>query len=354
MVRSVFISGFKSIERTSMTFDSLEVLIGKNGAGKSNLFEAFGLLDSIFSKSNDVFTAEKTSGALLHGGSGLTDEIRIEVTFNAGSKYCVVLGPYDGPGLLIRSEELDGETISAGPSYRTSLDRVASQQSLVGSDAAYLLTRPWRVFRFQNTSSRSGSRWPASTADDIALHPDGSNIAAVLYRMKNEYRKHYNLILMIVRHVAPYLDDFVLEPSGDSGIEISLRWKEKGLDNVMSAHQLSDGTLRFICLATLLLQPVEFQPDTMMIDEPELGMHPDAIVNLGELLISASRERQVLVSTQSVELLNEFESRNIMIVTKDASGSHFDHLDPDRLSIWLDQDYSLGELWMSNIIGERS
>jgi predicted ATPase len=116
---------------------------------------------------------------------------------------------------------------------------------------------------------------------------------------------------------------------------------------------LSDGTLRFICLTTLLLQPKSLLPDTLLIDEPELGLHPFAINLLADMLQEAAESKQVIVSTQSVELLNAFQPEDVVVVQREEDASVFKRLDKAALSDWLADDYSLGELWKRNILGGR-
>ena len=127
----------------------------------------------------------------------------------------------------------------------------------------------------------------------------------------------------------------------------------KGCGDIFNASQLSDGTLRFICLTTLLLQPHELQPATIIIDEPELGLHPYAITIFSEMVKQLSNEKQIIISTQSVELLNEFDVDDIIVVNRSESGSTFNRLDKEKLSLWLENDYALGDLWKKNILGGR-
>jgi len=153
-----------------------------------------------------------------------------------------------------------------------------------------------------------------------------------------------------VRLVAPYFDDFVLRGKGDN---ISLEWKQRGCEDIFNASQFSDGTLRFICLMTLLLQPADLQPATIIIDEPELGLHPYAITLLAETMRSISEYKQIIVSTQSVELLNEFDVEDIIVVDRSECGSSFKRLDANELKVWIEDDYTMGELWKKNILGGR-
>ena len=181
---------------------------------------------------------------------------------------------------------------------------------------------------------------------------DGRNLAAFLFRLKQFFPRHDAEIVKTIQLIAPYFDDFYIAPQENNYELIVLRWKQVGCDDVFYASQLSDGTLRFICLATLLLQPKELQPPTIIIDEPELGLHPLAITILGEMIRRAGLEGQIIVSTQSVELLNEFEPEEVIVVNGTENGTCFKRLSADDLSVWL-EDYSLGELWKKNVIGGR-
>ena len=153
-----------------------------------------------------------------------------------------------------------------------------------------------------------------------------------------------------VKLIAPYFDRFVLEPDALNEERIRLEWMEVGSDKMFNANHLSDGTLRMICLTTLLLQPNP--PDTIIIDEPELGLHPYAITVLASLMKSFATAKQLIVSTQSVTLINHFEADDIIVTDKKDGASVLRRLDERELEAWKD-DYSLGEIWEKNIIGGR-
>ncbi|MCK4305757.1 MAG: AAA family ATPase, partial [Candidatus Eisenbacteria sp.] len=161
---------------------------------------------------------------------------------------------------------------------------------------------------------------------------------------------HYEAIRDTIRMVAPFFDDFVLRPLPGNENKIRLEWHERGSDYPFLAHYLSDGTLRFMCLATLLLQPQ--LPSTVLIDEPELGLHPYAITVLASLMRSAATRTQVIVSTQSVSLVNQFEPQDLLIVEREDQATVIKRVDPERLSEWL-EEYSLGDLWEKNVLGGR-
>src|SRR5262249_23593774 len=151
----------------------------------------------------------------------------------------------------------------------------------------------------------------------------------------------YDLIRATIRLAAPFFEDFVLEPEGPGESKVRLRWRQDGDDVVYGAHQLSDGTLRLMCLATLLFQPS--LPRLIVIDEPELGLHPYAIELLASMLRQASDKAQVVIATQSVPLVDALASPEELIVVDRKTGlSRFRRIDGDALQEWL-EDYTLGQ-----------
>jgi predicted ATPase len=182
------------------------------------------------------------------------------------------------------------------------------------------------------------------------LRSNASNLAAFLFLLQGQHPEHYREIVRTVRLVAPFFDDFALRPRPLNPNKIQLEWREKGSDSYFGANYLSDGTLRFMCLATLLLQPD--LPATVLIDEPELGLHPYAITVLASLLRSAAQQTQVIVSTQSVPLVNQFRPEDVIVVDREDRQSVFRRLTQADLESWLDE-YGLGDLWEKNLLGGR-
>jgi predicted ATPase len=186
--------------------------------------------------------------------------------------------------------------------------------------------------------------------DNRVLHPDASNLAAFLYLLQETKSDYYRYIVETIRLVAPFFDDFVLRPNPFNENKIMLEWQEQGSETTFDATYLSDGTLRFMCLATLLLQPD--LPATILIDEPELGLHPYAITVLANLLRSAATQTQVIVSTQSVPLVNQFVPEDIIVVDRQDGQSTFERRSTKDLADWLDE-YGVGDLWEKNLLGGR-
>jgi predicted ATPase len=196
---------------------------------------------------------------------------------------------------------------------------------------------------------------PQEIDDVYFLKNEAENIAPFLLYLKNNDINIYNKIVEVTRLVYPVFNDFELQESPTSKGKIVLRWTEKGSNNIFNIKQISDGTIRFICLATLLMQPKEskFIPNTIILDEPELGLHPFAIHVLSELIKKASLYRQIFIATQSVTLINHFEPEDLLIAKRNEDGETiFQKKTSEDLKEWL-EDYTLGELWENNFIGGR-
>ena len=210
----------------------------------------------------------------------------------------------------------------------------------------------WRVYHFHDTSETAKVKQVSQINDNEYLRQDARNLAAFLLRLKQNHAAHYKKIVRTIQLVAPFFGNFHLRPTPHNAGQIELEWTEKGMDVPLKANALSDGTLRFICLATVLNQPEAFMPSTLLIDEPELGLHPYAITVLAALLKAGSENHQVIVSTQSVELVNEFEADDLVVVNRQKGETVFERTSEDKLKSWL-EDYSLGEVWKKNLIGGR-
>jgi predicted ATPase len=220
------------------------------------------------------------------------------------------------------------------------------------ADYCYSSISSWKVFHFHDTSDSAGVKRLSAVQDNLFLRSDASNLASFLFRLNAEYPDVYQQIRKTVQLAIPFFDDFALAPrdlpSGEQ--QVALLWRQKGSDYIFWPSQLSDGSIRFICLATALLQPDP--PSTIIIDEPELGLHPYAITLLGSLVRSASTRMQVIISTQSVPLVNEFSVDDLIIVERRDNGTIFRRLDEEEYRSWL-EEYSLGELWEKNVLGGR-
>ncbi|OON89561.1 AAA family ATPase [Pyramidobacter sp.] len=351
------ISGYKSIKDCDLDFGRINVLIGSNGAGKSNFISAFSLLQNILSKNLQVFVAQSGVNALLYKGRKETDELAFEVFFGHNS-YGFILVPTDDNRLIFRKEyfcyhgQWENES-NVGRGHGESMWENGAGNNIDQYVIPILQKQNWRVYHFHDTGRSARVKQEHNISNSKVLMYDAANLAAFLYRLKNSYKRDYDEIVRTIRLIAPYFSDFVLEPQEGNEEQIVLKWRQVGCDDIFNASQLSDGTLRFICLATLLLQPHELQPATIVVDEPELGLHPYAIAIFSEMVRQLADEKQIIVSTQSVELLNEFDAEDVIVVDRGENGSEFKRLDADALKAWLEEDYSLGELWKKNLLGGR-
>lgn len=210
--------------------------------------------------------------------------------------------------------------------------------------------RSWRVYHFNDTSPNAAVRKTASLGDNRFLRQDGSNLPAFLYMLRHKHAAAFGQIRDVVRRIAPYFSDFDLEPEALNPDRILLKWREKHSDQSFTVADLSDGTLRFVCLATLLLQPSP--PPLILLDEPELGLHPAAVTLLSDMLHMAAQDTQLLVASQSVELLgDETDPSSVLVADRDPDGKTLvQRLDKAALADWLEV-YSLGELWKKRVPG---
>ena len=295
------------------------------------------------------------AGVLLHNGAKGDAAIRIRLDF-APNGYEAVLVPAANDELIFRSETVwfHGEgydrpwTGSLGAGHReTRLNEEATRSG--GAVAGYVteILRGCRVFHFHDTSASAPVKQTSYAADNVTLHPDARNLAPVLLRLRETDPATYQRIVRDIQRVAPFFRDFVLIEQNE---RLRLRWQQEGADTVFPASALSDGTLRFICLATLLNLPE--LPRLVVLDEPELGLHPYAIVQLADMLRATSRTSQVVIATQSVTLMDQFALDDLIVVERHDGASSFTRPSPEQLRDWL-EDYSLGELWQKNLLGGR-
>lgn len=360
------VKGFKSIRELDLKLGSLNVLIGANGSGKSNLIQVFEMLNYIVNERLQVYVAQAGgAGKLLRFGRKKTEKIELGFYF-ADGKYKLELSSTYTDNLLISREDtyvtLGSEALQSNVTSPTGsvgyketfLTDPSERENNQGKFDEQLLDiiRSWKVYQFHDTGESSKIKQTQDIADNRILHTDGSNLAPFLYYLKQRQTPYYNQIIKTIQLVAPFFDDFVLEPSRLNPEKIRLKWREKDSppDIYFDASMLSDGTLRFMSLATLLLQPD--LPSTILIDEPELGLHPFAITILVGLLRSTSTKTQVIVATQSTPLVNQLDPEDIIIVDRVDGQSTFKRPNPDEIDIWM-EDYGLGDLWEKNIIGGR-
>ncbi len=355
LVDHITIKGFKSIKSIEMLeLRAINVVIGPNGAGKSNLLDVFSLLREIKNGRLQEYVA--TSGGaekILHFGSKTTDLAEIHLSsMDNGPGFSIGLKPTESDSLFVSSEQVFG--YSTGTPLPTAAPRSEAVVATKRRDSYPILEYldGLRVYHFHDTSSSSPMKKTADINDNGYLRRDASNLAAFLYYLELMHPAEYNLIVRTVRRVAPFVDRFVLEPLRLNPNSIRLEWRHVGPDQYFDAASLSDGTLRFIAQATLLLQPISLRPSVILIDEPELGLHPYAITMLASLIKQAATVSQVIVTTQSPVLLDHFDAEDVLVTDRVDGGTTLTRLKAAPLDKWLDE-YSLGQLWEKNELGGR-
>ncbi len=353
------IRGFQSIrELDNFKLNDINILIGANGAGKSNFVNYFRMLSELVEKNLQVWV-RKRDGAdrLLTFGVKETSELYSYLSFG-NNAYSFTLEPTDSGNFVFTDEtqyyQGNGLLINRGHAEAELKDDIRPKRQYWRANYCYDSISSWKIFHFHDTSEKAGMNGSKSVDDAEYLRSDAENIAPYLLRIRRDHPDIYNQIRDVVQLAIPFFDDFVLSPQpSDSHPEnrtIRLLWRQKNSDYPFWPTQLSDGSLRFICLATALLQPDP--PSTIIIDEPELGLHPYAITLLGSLIRSASKQMQIIVSTQSVPLVNKFNIDELIVVERKNDVSVFKRLDDNEFELWL-EDYTVGELWEKNLFGGR-
>ncbi len=349
MINRIKIEGYKSFKKIDLELKPINILIGANGSGKSNFLTFFEFLNQLYNQNLNFYLKMRGFEKTFHKGLKETTQIDSKISFNKNkNSYSFSLNVSDDRSIIFNRETLW---------YRNDPFEIGSyeQESKIKNnhigrgDYINEFLNKIKKYHFHDTSRNSPFTKECHCINDAySLYEDGRNIAAILYRLSKEKVCIYEQVVEIIQIIAPYFLDFVFEVNEESQT-LRLLWKSKHSSTIYGATDLSDGTIRFIALVVLFLQPV--LPDTIIIDEPELGLHPAAIALLAELIESVSRDgkHQVLIATQSVELLNEFTAESIITVDQIDGESQFKRLDEEELKHWL-ENYSIGELWQMNII----
>lgn len=355
------LGGFKSYDDGphELRLGDVTVLLGANGAGKSNLISLFNLIAFGMSGNLQGYVLRNDVSALLHYGPDVTDELKFAVFFEndcVSDEYRVSLSFAKPERLYVSSESIR---------YKKGNEPVPFEKKLLGgfelalpqeadSTSLYLkrLLLGIHVYQFENTSDTSRIKARGYVDDNAYLRSDAGNLAAFLYRMKtsDRYQKYYDRIVAFIRKAVPQFGNFRLDLQDDKFVR--LNWVDIEENHLFGPHQLSDGSLRFMALTTLLLQPPQWLPGVIVLDEPELGLHPQAVLQLASMIRMAAVHSQVVVSTQSTSLVDEFSPDDIAVVEWNAKrkSSEIKRLSAAELGDWV-ENYSLSELWEKNVFG---
>jgi predicted ATPase len=360
------IRGFLSIQNLEeFPLKQLNVLIGSNGAGKSNFVTYFAMLRELVEQRLQVWVAKQGGhDRVLTYGAKVTEQLESSLWFDRHF-YRFALQPTISGGFVFSEEIATYIDDILNPIYylgglggnkEAELKTVAQSEALDYIDATvkacYESILSWKTYHFHDTSMNAPVKQKRALHDNAYLRSDGANLAAYLNKLQAKSPETYQQIRRVIQLAIPFFDDFVLNPEELPGGEqvISLQWRQKDSDYPFWVSQLSDGSLRFICLATALLQPDP--PATIILDEPEIGLHPYALTLLASLISSAAIESQIILTTQSVQFVNEFSIDDFIVVERQEGVSTFRWLAEADFQLWL-EDYSVGELWEKNVLGGR-
>ena len=363
-LQEVTIRGYKSISYNypvSLKLGSINILLGANGAGKSNIISFFRMLSYMMSRSFEMYVEMAgTANSLLHFGAKKTPAMSAELKFadeNSVDTYQFTLSKASPDRLIITEEKISWLREGEDKPFQLIFEPNFKESSLVDSNnrtakAIYKMLSFCKVYQFHDSSDEGPLRQTCPVETSNYLQSHGNNLPSFLLFLKNFNRDSYRRIVNYVSDVIPQFQDFYLEPVGNN---ISLRWKDKSAnDYIFNSYQLSDGSIRFIALATLLLQPAETMPSVIIIDEPELGLHPYAISQLSEMIKEASIHSQVIIASQSKDLVDYFDIDNVSVVemNEEKKCTYITKLNEKDYKLWLDH-YSISELWDKNVIGGR-
>lgn len=361
---NVTIQGYKSISYDcplQLQLGAVNILLGANGAGKSNIISFFKMMSYMMSKAfYNYVELNGTSNQLLHFGPKQTPKITAQLAFSNDKNnetYRFNLENAMSDRLIITDESIEWHQKGKNKPYTKQLTPNFKESALVDSDnptakAIYKMLTNCKVYQFHDSSSEGPMRQTCPVETANYLQSQANNLPSFLLLLKTHYPSAYQRIADYVSDVVPQFSDFYLEPIGNY---ISLRWKDNSAtDYIFNSHQFSDGSIRFIALATLLLQPTETMPLVIILDEPELGLHPYAISQLSEMIKDAALHTQIIIATQSKDLIDYFDVENITVIEmdEDKKTTIATKLQENDLKAWLEH-YSLSELWDKNVIGGR-
>lgn len=372
-IDSVRIRGFRSLKDVEISgLPKAAVMIGANGSGKSNFIRFFEMLSWMLRAQRLGEFVGRHGGAddQLYGGTAVTPRMDAEITLQTEqgrNDYRFALAHAHPDRFLFTEEafrfqradlpytEPPWQSFDGGHRESKLVEAAQAQEfsEVINRDTARVivhLLRSCAVHQFHDTSDRSSLKMNWDVTENYSLRSDGGNLAPILYRLEQEDVRRYNLICRHIGRMLPVFDRFILNESYG---KIYLRWQAKGMDKTIGAHLTSDGSLRLFALITLLNLPSEMLPNVILLDEPELGLHPSAVSLIGGMVSSLSVERQVIVATQSPLLVDSFQLEEIIVTEMEGGQTNFHKLNPDEYQNWLDDGFTSGALWQTNLLGGR-
>ena len=366
-VEHLHISGFRSLADVEIRdLPGVAVLIGANGAGKSNLIRFFEMMSWMLKsrRLGEFVTLQGGADDQLFRGDSVSRRMDATVTMrtDAGrNEYRFALAHAHPDRFMFVDEAfrfnratIDDEQkwfhLGSGHT-EAKIPEAAQSDGPAGQTARVIVTllRSCSVYQFHDTSFGSRFKKRGEAADNARLRSDGGNLGAVLLRLEREDIRRFEMICYHIGRVLPVFDRFEVEETNGT---VLLRWKAKGTDSTFGAHLTSDGSLRLFALVTLLNLPAEMLPDVLLLDEPELGLHPAGIGLIAGMIKQRSVDRQIIVATQSPRFVDSFDLDEIIVLNLRDGRTECRKLDPDEYRTWI-EEFAPGELWEKNLLGGR-
>lgn len=397
LIRTIKLKNFLSFDDTGqeLPLESLNVIIGPNASGKSNLIEAIGFLRAtprdllepirdgggvaewlwkgsewppraeidvtvyypdgfiplrhriVFSMTGQRFELLDEAVENEHPEASYQGDVRFFYRHQGGQPVLSVRQAVDEPAgtghgrterRLRREDLVDNQSVL---SQRKDPDQYPEITYLGREYAKIKLYREWSFGRY--TDPRQPQ--PADSPEDF-LAENARNLGLVL----NDLEHQPNGSMLLTEKLALFCESFERVSTRTHGGTVQVFVHEKNLNQAIPATRLSDGSLRFLCLLTILCHPTP--PPLVCIEEPELGMHPDILPTIAELLVDCSHRTQLIVTTHSDILVDALTKtpEAVVVCEKHEGGTQMVRLDTAGLQEWL-KKYTLGELWRKGEIG---
>ena len=366
-LEAIRIKGFRSLADIEIhNLPAATVLIGANGSGKSNLIRFFEMLSWMLRSHQleEFVTYQGGADDQLFRGSSVTP--RMEATLTMGTsagrnEYRFALAHAQPDRLMFVDEafrftsasiDTDRDWFLLGSGHTEAKLLLTGQSGGPGSPTARVITallRSCAVYQFHDTSAKSNIKKRWDSQDNAQLRSHGGNLAAVLLRLEREDIRRFE---MICYHIGRVLPDFDRFECFESKGKVLLRWKAKSTEKTIGAHLTSDGSLRLFALVTLLSLPAHMLPDVVLLDEPELGLHPAAVGLIAGMVKQRSADRQIIAATQSPRFVDSFDLDDVVVLEICDGRTECRRLDAHEYQRWI-EEFSPGQLWEKNLLGGR-